>query len=46
MGQILGLGVTHSPPLLSASGDAAYFHPHVEADRLYFDVMVAGDYEF
>ena len=23
MGQILGLGVTHSPPLLSASGDTA-----------------------
>jgi hypothetical protein len=22
------------------------FHPHVEADRLYFDAMVAGDYEF
>jgi len=72
MGQILGL--THSPPLLSASGDTAciltpspwrvarlasaswshsfrsggtsYFHPHVEADRLYFDTMEAGDYEF
>jgi hypothetical protein len=24
----------------------SYFHPHVEADRLYFDAMVAGDYQF
>ena len=28
------------------SGGTSYFHPHVEADRLYFDAMVAGDYEF
>ena len=28
------------------AGGTSYFHPHVEADRLYFDAMVAGDYEF
>jgi hypothetical protein len=28
------------------AGGTSYFHPHVEADRLYFDAMIAGDYEF
>ena len=28
------------------AGGTSYFHPHVEADCLYFDAMVAGNYEF
>jgi hypothetical protein len=28
------------------AGGTSYFHPRVEADRLYFDAMVAGHYEF
>lgn len=28
------------------SSGTSYVHPHVEADRLYFDAMVTGDYEF
>ena len=34
MGQILGLGVTHSPPLLSASGDTASRIKHMMHDPL------------
>jgi hypothetical protein len=41
MGQMLGLGVTHSPPLLSASGDTVW-----RIKRLMHDPLLLECYRY